>query len=113
MNFQYQRIINYSNLGTTNEHDDRASRPSTSRGSGGGYSDRHGFNKKVTFKANNRGGNNFRRSWDNGKTDLIRDQFDSEVSNRNGQGQPRNNSGRRYLNIIISNLLLKYNLRYS
>lgn len=86
-----------------NEHDDRASRPSTSRGGGGGggYSDRHGFNKKVTFKANNRGGNNFRRSWDNGKTDLVRNQLDSEFSNKNGQGPSRNNFGRRYFIIII------------
>lgn len=76
-----------------NEHDDRSSRPSTSRG-GGGYPDRHGFNKKVTFKANNRGGNNFRKSWDN-KTDLVRDQLDnSEYYSRNGQSS-RNNSGRR------------------
>ncbi|XP_060839178.1 nuclear RNA export factor 1-like [Rhopalosiphum padi] len=73
-----------------NEHDDRTSRPST-RG-GGGYLDRHGYNKKVTFKANNRGGNHFRKSWE-GKTDLVRDQLDSEYSNRNGP--PRNNSGRR------------------
>ncbi|XP_015373159.1 PREDICTED: nuclear RNA export factor 1-like [Diuraphis noxia] len=75
----------------SNEHDDRTSRPSTSRG-GGGYSDRHGFNKKVTFKANNRGGNNFRKSWES-RTDLVRDQLDSEFSNRNGP--PRNNTGRR------------------
>lgn len=73
------------------EHDDRASRPSTSRG-GGGYSDRHHFNKKVTFKANQRGGNNFRKSWEN-KTDLVREQLDGD-SNRNGHS--RNNSGRRY-----------------
>ncbi|KAE9534785.1 hypothetical protein AGLY_008077 [Aphis glycines] len=73
-----------------NEHDDRTSRPSN-RG-GGGYSDRHGYNKKVTFKANNRGGNQFRKSWDN-KTDLVRDQLDSEFSNRNGPS--RNNTGRR------------------
>lgn len=83
-----------------NEHDDRSSRPSTSRG-GGGYPDRHGFNKKVTFKANNRGGNHYRKSWDN-KTDLVREQLDSnEFSNRNGQSG-RNNSGRRYfINFII------------
>lgn len=77
----------------SNEHDDRTSRPSTSRG-GGGYSDRHGFNKKVTFKANNRGGNHFRKSWES-KTDLVRDQLDTEFSNRNGP--PRNNTGRRYV----------------
>lgn len=75
-----------------NEHDDRGSRPSTSRG-GGGYPDRHNFNKKVTFKANNRGGNHFRKSWE-GKTDLVRDQLDTEFSHRSG-GNPRNNSGRR------------------
>lgn len=80
-----------------NEHDDRASRPSTSRG-GGGYADRHGFNKKVTFKSNNRGGNQYRKSWEN-KTDLVREQLDSEFPNRNGP--PRNNSGRRYFIVFF------------
>ncbi|XP_060865132.1 nuclear RNA export factor 1-like [Metopolophium dirhodum] len=75
----------------SNDHDDRTSRPSTSRG-GGGYSDRHAFNKKVTFKANQRGGNHFRKSWES-KTDLVRDQLDSEFPNRNGPS--RNNTGRR------------------
>jgi len=46
----------------------------------------------VTFKANNRGGNQFRKSWD-GKTDLVRDQLDSEFSNWDGPS--RNNIGRR------------------
>ncbi|CAH1731565.1 unnamed protein product [Aphis gossypii] len=73
-----------------NEHDDRTSRPSNREG--GGYSDHHGYNKKVTFKANNRRGNQFRKSWDS-KTDLVRDQLDSEFSNRNGPS--RNNTGRR------------------
>jgi len=75
-----------------NEHDDRGSRPSTSRGSGG-YLDCNNFNKKVTFKSNNHG-SHFRKSWDN-KTDLVREQLDSEYSTRNGHS--RNNSGRRYL----------------
>ncbi|XP_025206227.1 nuclear RNA export factor 1-like [Melanaphis sacchari] len=80
----------YSRNERNNEHDDRTSRASN-RG-GGGYSDRHGYNKKVTFKANNRGGNHFRKSWDS-KTNLVRDQLDSEFSNRNGPS--RNNPGRR------------------
>ncbi|KAE9523233.1 hypothetical protein AGLY_016369 [Aphis glycines] len=73
-----------------NEHDDRTSRPSNRES--GGYSDHHGYNKKVTFKANNRRGNQFRKSWDS-KTDLVRNQLDSEFSNRNGPS--RNNTGRR------------------
>lgn len=80
-----------------NEHDDRSSRPSTSRG-GGGYTDRNNFNKKVTFKANNRGSNNFRKSWDS-KTDLMRDQLDSEWTVIHGQS--RNNSGRRYFLLYL------------
>ncbi|XP_029344670.1 nuclear RNA export factor 1-like [Acyrthosiphon pisum] len=60
---------------------ERNSRPSTSQG-GGGYSDRRGFNKKVTFKAKNRGDNNFRKIWDD-TNDLVRDQLKSEFSNRN------------------------------
>ncbi|KAL4152884.1 hypothetical protein QTP88_000717 [Uroleucon formosanum] len=75
-----------------NEYDDRTSRPSTSRRSGG-YSDGHGFNKKMTFKANHRGGNYFCKSWE-GKTDLVRDQLDSEFPNRNGP--PKKNIGRRF-----------------
>ncbi|XP_050438937.1 nuclear RNA export factor 1-like isoform X2 [Adelges cooleyi] len=79
----------YNNNSRNNEHDDRTSRPSTSRG--GGYSDHQSFNKRVTFKANNRGNNKFRKSWEN-KSDLVRDQLDNEFSNRNG---PHRNSGGR------------------
>lgn len=79
-----------------NEHDNRGARPSTSRG-GGSYPDR--FNKKVTFKANNRGGpNHFRKSWDN-KTELVREQLDNAhiSANPNRNVPHRNNSGRRYI----------------
>ncbi|XP_060870754.1 nuclear RNA export factor 1 [Metopolophium dirhodum] len=59
------------------EHE-RTSRPSTSEGGGDRYSDRRGFNKKVTFKANNRGDNHFHKSWD-GTNDLACDQPKSEI----------------------------------
>ncbi|XP_050058015.1 nuclear RNA export factor 1-like [Aphis gossypii] len=73
-----------------NEYDDRNTRPCT-RGFDR-YSDRHGYKKKVTFKANNNGGNQYRKSWDC-KTDLVRDQLDGEFSFRNGPS--RNNARRR------------------
>jgi len=93
----YYKIITNSLVITGNtEHDDRVSRPSTSRG-GGRFTDRNNFNKKVTFKANGRGGSQFRKSWDN-KTDLVND-YVNEFSNRNGPS--RNNPGRRYFIIIF------------
>jgi len=38
----------------------------------------------MTFKANNRGGNYYRKSWEN-ETDLVRYQLDGEFPNRNGR----------------------------
>jgi nuclear RNA export factor len=53
----------------------------------------------VTFKANNRGSNHFRKSWEN-KTDFVREQLEiNEFSNRNGQSN-RSSSGRRYFIIF-------------
>ncbi|CAI6357453.1 unnamed protein product [Macrosiphum euphorbiae] len=80
----------------SSDHDDQISRPSTSRGRDG-YSDLHGLNKKVTFKANHRGGVNFRKSCES-KTDLVINngyQLDSEFPN--SSGPPRNNTGQRNL----------------
>ncbi|VVC28362.1 Hypothetical protein CINCED_3A015947 [Cinara cedri] len=78
-----------------NEHDDRGSRPSTSRGGSNNYLDRFS-NKKVTFKAHRGGNHHYRKSWDS-KTELVRKQLDdSHISeNQNRNGQPRNNSSRR------------------
>ncbi|XP_050527451.1 nuclear RNA export factor 1-like isoform X2 [Daktulosphaira vitifoliae] len=84
-------VYNNNNTRNNNEHDDRTARPSTSRG-GGNYSDRQSFNKRVTFKANNRGGHNFRKSWEN-KSELVRDQLNNEYPKRNGPS--RNNGSRR------------------
>lgn len=57
----------------------------------------------MTFKANNRGSNHFRKSWDN-KTELVREQLDNAHISTNSNrttGPLRNNSGRRYVLLII------------
>jgi len=89
------KILNYFpsllifNFKIADSEHERTSRSSTSQG-GGGYSDRLGLNKKVIFKADNRGDNHFRKSWD-GTNDLVRNQLKSEFSNQNRV------PGRRYI----------------
>ncbi|XP_050434890.1 nuclear RNA export factor 1-like [Adelges cooleyi] len=61
----------------------------------GGYSDGQNYNQKVSFKANNRGNQRFWKSW-NTKSDLVCDQLDNELFNRNS-GASRNGGSRRLL----------------
>ncbi|KAE9530577.1 hypothetical protein AGLY_011039, partial [Aphis glycines] len=81
----------------SNEHDNRSTRTGTSALDR--YLHRHGYKKKVSFKTNHGEVNPCRKSWDN-KTDLVRDQLDSEYSNRNGLSK---NNGRRLKTSKINN----------
>ncbi|KAF0706390.1 nuclear RNA export factor 1-like isoform X2 [Aphis craccivora] len=72
----------------SNGHDSRSTRPSRSSNSEiDRHSDLHRCKKKVSIKVNP-----YRKSRDN-KIDLVRDQLDSECSNRNGPS--KNNNARR------------------
>ncbi|XP_050053519.1 nuclear RNA export factor 1-like isoform X2 [Aphis gossypii] len=81
----------------SDEHDNRSTRTGTSALDR--YLHRHGYKKKVSFKTNHGEVNPCRKSWDN-KTDLVRDQLDSEYSNRNGLSR---NNGRRLKTSKINN----------
>lgn len=64
------------------EHNYRVSMPSTSRDSCSSHSNSHEFNKRVTYKTNDKNSYQFRKKWEN-KTYLIRKQLNSESSRNN------------------------------
>ncbi|VVC38388.1 Nuclear transport factor 2,TAP C-terminal (TAP-C) domain,Nuclear transport factor 2, eukaryote,UBA- [Cinara cedri] len=83
-----------SYVNSHNDHDNKCSRPSTSRGDGN-YSDN--FNTSVAFKARRGGSHYFRKNWSN-KTNLVRNQINShQLENSNQTGLLRNDLIQGYI----------------